>query len=81
MDGTSQITPKRFSFFNEYNIIKKKRIQARIQEKNKHPQNFPVSRFYPMFPRFSQRFPDFSLTKFFKVRKCERCGSLNPRLI
>ena len=32
------------------------------------------------FPDFSQRFPDFSLTKFFKVRKCERCGSLNPRL-
>ena len=32
-----------------------------------------------MFPGFfSQRFPDFSLTKFFKVR--ERCGSLNPRL-
>ena len=29
---------------------------------------------------FSQRFPDFSLTKFFKVRKCERCGSLNPRM-
>ena len=24
------------------------------------------------FPDFSQRFPDFSLTKFFKVRKCER---------
>ena len=32
------------------------------------------------FPDFSQRFPDFSLTKFFKVRKCGRCGSLNPRL-
>ena len=31
-------------------------------------------------PDFSQRFPDFSPTKFFKVRKCERCGILNPRL-
>ena len=29
---------------------------------------------------FSHRFPDFSLTKFFKVRNCERCDSLNPRL-
>ena len=36
--------------------------------------------FIQFFPDFSQRFPDFSLTKFFKVRKCERCGSLNPRL-
>ena len=36
--------------------------------------------FIQYFPDFSQRFPDFSLTKFFKVRKCERCGSLNPRL-
>ena len=33
------------------------------------------------FPDFIQYFPDFSLTKFFKVCKCERCGSLNPRLI
>ena len=36
--------------------------------------------FIQYFPDFSQRFPDFPLTKFFKVRKCERCGSLNPRL-
>ena len=36
--------------------------------------------FIQYFPDCSQRFPDFSLTKFFKVRKCERCGSLNPRL-
>ena len=28
------------------------------------------------FPDFVQYSPDFSLTKFFKVRKCERCGSL-----
>ena len=27
-------------------------IQAQIQEKNESPQNFPVSRFYPIFPRF-----------------------------
>ena len=40
---------------------------------------FPVlSNIFPIFP---QRFPDFSLTKFFKVHKCERCGSLNPCLI
>ena len=31
-------------------------------------------------PDFSQYFPDFSLTKFFKVHKCESCGSLNRRL-
>ena len=55
-------------------------FQARIQAKCDPPQNFPVSRLYPMFSRFSQRFPDFLLTKFFKVRKCKRCGSLNPRL-
>ena len=36
--------------------------------------------FIQCFTDFSQRFPDFSLTKLFKVRKCERCGSLNPRL-
>ena len=42
--------------------------QARIQEKNEPPQNFPISRFYLMFSRFLQRFPDFSLAKFFKVR-------------
>ena len=35
--------------------------------------------FSQCFPDFSQRFPDFSLTKLFKVRKCERCDSLNPR--
>ena len=33
------------------------------------------------FPDFIQCLPDFSLTKFFKVRKCERCGNLNQRLI
>ena len=32
------------------------------------------------FPDFIQYFLDFSLTKFVKVRKCERFGSLNPRL-
>ena len=32
------------------------------------------------FSDFIQYFPDFSLTKFLKARKCERCGSLNPRL-
>ena len=32
------------------------------------------------FTDFIQYFPDFLLTKFFKVRKCERCGSLNPCL-
>ena len=37
---------------------------------------FKISR----FPDFIQYFPDFSLTKIFKVRKSERCGSLNPRL-
>ena len=45
---------------------------------------FKISRF-PHFIQclsdFSQRFPDFSLSKFFKVRKCERCGSLNLRLL
>ena len=34
----------------------------------------------PRFLDFIQCFPDFSLTKFFKVRKYERCGSLNPHL-
>ena len=33
------------------------------------------------FPDFIQYFPDFSQTKFFKISKCERYGSLNPRLI
>ena len=56
-------------------------FQARIQAKNEPTQNFLVSQFYPIFPRFLQRLPDFSLTKFFKVRNCERCGSLNPRLL
>ena len=36
--------------------------------------------FIQCLPDFSQRFLDFSLKSFFKVRKCERCGSLNPRL-
>ena len=45
------------------------------------PKFYPIfPRFSQRFPDFSQRFPDFSLTKFFKVRKCERCGSLNPYL-
>ena len=41
---------------------------------------FRFPNFIQYFPDFSQRFPDFLLTKFFKVRKCEYCGSLNPRL-
>ena len=49
--------------------------------------NFPgfpiLSNVSPIFHNvsldFSQRFPDFSLTKLFQVRKCERCGSLNTR--
>ena len=49
-------------------VLKVKQVQ-----KNEPSQNFPVS-------RFNQYFPDFSQTKFFKVCKCERCGSLNPRL-
>ena len=32
------------------------------------------------FPDFIQCLPDFSLRKLFKVRRCERCGSLNPCL-
>ena len=36
--------------------------------------------FIQYFPDFSQCFPNFLLTKFFKVLKCKRCGSLNPRL-
>ena len=36
--------------------------------------------FIQCLPDFSPRFLDFSLKSFFKVRKCERCGSLNPRL-
>ena len=36
--------------------------------------------FIQCFPDFSRRSPDFSLTKFFKVHKCKRCVSLNPRL-
>ena len=41
----------------------------------------PVSRFYLIFPDFFTTFPwFFTNSKFFKVRKCERCGSLNPRL-
>ena len=55
------------------------KFQARIQKKNEPPQNFPVSRFYPIFPLFSQRFHDFLKTKMFKVCKCERRGSLDPR--
>ena len=62
----------------------KSSLQAQIQEKNEPPQNFPVSRFNPIFPRFFTTFPRFFtfciFSKFFKVRKCERCGSLNPRL-
>ena len=33
------------------------------------------------FPDFIQCFPDFSQTKFFKVHKCERRSSLNPRML
>ena len=62
------------------NLLKRIDELARIQEKNESPQNFPLSRFYPMLPRFSQRFPDFSLTKFFNVHKCERYERLNLRL-
>ena len=44
--------------------------------------------FIQCFPDISQRFPDlfttfprkFTLSKFFKVRKWERCGSVNPHL-
>ena len=46
---------------------------VRMQKKNEPPQNFPVSRMYQMFPRF------FTNSKVFRVRKCKRCGSLNPR--
>ena len=45
-----------------------------MQEKNEPPQNFPILRFYPIFPRFFTK-------KIFKVRVCERCGSLYPRLV
>ena len=41
-----------------------------------------ISRFYPIFPRFFTTFPrKCTFSKFFKVRKCERCGSLNPLLV
>ena len=33
----------------------------RIQEKNEPSQNFVISRFYPMFPRFFTTFPLFAL--------------------
>ena len=62
--------PKMFFLFHFVSLF-----QVRIQEKK-----FPVSRFYPMSPRFFTTFPDFSLIKFFKVCKCERYGSRNPRL-
>ena len=52
------------------------------REKNEPPQFLsnasPI--FHNISPVFSQRFPDFSLTKFFKVPKCKRCRSLNLRL-
>ena len=54
-------------------------VQARIQKKNEPPQNFPVFWFYPISPRFFTTFPRFFTNKIFKVRKCERCGSLNLR--
>ena len=60
--------------------IKKATNRRGYRKKNEPPYNFPVSRFYPIFPDFLQPSPDFSPTKIFKVRKCERCGSLNPRL-
>ena len=56
-------------------------FQAQIQKKNEPLQNFRFPDFIQCLPDFSQRFPDFSLTTFFKVRKSERCGSLNPRLV
>ena len=46
--------------------------------KNEPSSKFPG--FIQYLPDFLQHFPDFSQTKFFKVRKCERCGSLNPSL-
>ena len=53
--------------------------QARIQEKNEPPQNFPVSRFYPMFPRFSQCFPEFSLIAL--LVKFSRFASANVAVV
>ena len=72
--GLNEHLKTNFQFIKSYNdeLIINVCLQAWIQEKNEHPQNFPVS-------RFIQCFPDFSLTKFFKVHKSERCGSLNPR--
>ena len=40
-----------FKWHSNYLFVSIK-YQAWIQEKNEPPQNFPVSRFYPMFPRF-----------------------------
>ena len=42
------------------------RRQARIQEKNEPPQNSPVSRFYPIFPRFLTTFPQIFTNKIFQ---------------
>ena len=64
-------------FKSEILIVSNYCTRRGYRQKNKPPQNFSVSRFYQIY---IQSFPDFSLTKFFKVRKCERCGSLNPRL-
>ena len=80
---------------DEFLTILKALFFMRIQEKKMNLfkiSRFPIlsnvspifhnvsSIFHNVSPIISQCFPDFSLTKFFKVRKCERCGILNPRL-
>ena len=67
-------------FFQPNKIAKVNGERLNNVHRRGYRKNFPVSRFHPMFPRFFTTFPRFSLTKFFKVCKCERCGSLNPRL-
>ena len=52
--------------------------QARIQEKMNLLKISRFPDFIQYFPDSPQHIPDFSPTKFFKVRKCDRCGSLNP---
>ena len=74
------------------NLKKQKIIDYNVhigQQKNftgadtgkKFPQIFRFPDFIQCLPDFLQRYPDFSLKKFFKVCKCERCGSLNPLLL
>ena len=65
-----------FKFFFVQSIV----IQAWMQIKKWTSKISRFPDFIQYFPDFSQPSPDFSLTKFFKVRDCERCGSLNPRL-